>query len=129
MNRRLAYALSGALTAGTALAMYFAPLDATTYTWGVLAYSFANGIAFATLAAFILELCGQGAGVATKYTAFIAVANLASSYVTTLDGWGSELPGLGVRGSILVDVALTSAGIVVLLALVAVTRRRSAATA
>jgi MFS transporter, PAT family, beta-lactamase induction signal transducer AmpG len=129
MNRRLAYAASGALTAGTALAMYFAPLDATTYTWGVLAYSFANGIAFATLAAFILELCGQGAGVATKYTAFIAVANLASSYVTTLDGWGSELPGLGVRGSILADIALTSAGIVVLLAMVAVTRRRSAATA
>ncbi len=124
MNRRLAYALSGALTAATALAMYFAPLDAVTYTWGVLAYSFANGIAFATLAAFILELCGHGAGAATKYTSFIAVANLASAYVTTLDGWGSRLPGLGVRGSILADVALTVAGVVVLLALVSVTRRR-----
>ena len=129
MNRRLAYALSGALTAGTALAMFFAPLDATTYTLGVLAYSFANGIAFATLAAFILELCGHGAGAATKYTAFIAVANLASSYVTTLDGWGSELPGLGVRGSILVDVALTAAGVAVLLAMVAVMRRRPPAVA
>jgi MFS transporter, PAT family, beta-lactamase induction signal transducer AmpG len=127
MNRRLAYALSGALTAGTALAMYFAPLDAVTYTWGVLAYSFANGIAFATLAAFILEICGHGAGAATKYTAFIAVANLASGYVTTLDGWGSRLPGLGVRGSILADVALTSAGVVVLVALVVLTRRRPAA--
>ena len=129
MNRRLAYALSGALTAGTALAMFFAPLDATTYTLGVLAYSFANGIAFATLAAFIIELCGHGAGAATKYTAFIAVANLASSYVTTLDGWGSELPGLGVRGSILVDVALTAAGVAVLLAIVAVMRRRPPAVA
>jgi PAT family beta-lactamase induction signal transducer AmpG len=127
MNRRLAYALAGALTAGTALAMFFAPLDATTYTVGVLAYSFANGIAFATLAAFILELCGHGAGAATKYTAFIAVANLASSYVTTLDGWGSELPGLGVRGSILTDVVLTAAGVLVLLAMVAVMRRRPAA--
>ncbi len=125
MNRRLAYALSGALTAGTALAMFFAPLNATTYTWGVLLYSFTNGIAFATLAAFILELCGSGAGAATKYTAFIAIANLASSYVTTLDGWGSRLPGLGVRGSLVADVALTGVGIVVLLGMVAVTRRRS----
>jgi MFS family permease len=127
MNRRLAYALAGALTAGTALAMLAAPLTPTTYTWGVLAYSFANGVAFATLAAFILELCGQGAGAATKYTAYIAVANLASSYVTTLDGWGSQLPGLGVRGTILADIALTVAGIAVLLAMVAVTGRRPAA--
>jgi MFS family permease len=129
MNRRLAYALSGALTAGAALALFFAPLTPASYTWGVLGYSFANGIAFATLAAFILELCGDGAGAATKYTAFIAIANLASSYVTTLDGWGSELPGLGVRGSILADVALTVLGIAVLLAMVAVTRRRPAAAA
>jgi MFS family permease len=127
MNRRLAYALAGALTAGTALAMLAAPLTPATYTWGVLAYSFANGVAFATLAAFILELCGQGAGAATKYTAYIAVANLASSYVTTLDGWGSQLPGLGVRGTILADIALTVAGIVVLLAMVAVTGRRPSA--
>jgi len=127
MNRRVAYALSGALTAGAALAMFFAPLTPTSYTLGVLGYCFANGIAFATLAAFILELCGQGAGAATKYTSFIAVANLASSYVTTLDGWGSELPGLGVRGTILADVALTAVGILVLLALVTATRRRPAA--
>jgi PAT family beta-lactamase induction signal transducer AmpG len=123
MNRRLAYALSGVLTAATALAMYVAPLTPTTYTWGVLAYSFANGIAFATLAAFILELCGHGAGAATKYTAFIAVANLASSYVTTLDGWGSRLPGLGVRGCLLADIALTVAGVIVLLVMVGMTRR------
>jgi MFS family permease len=127
MNRRLAYALSGALTAGAALALFFAPLTPAAYAWGVLGYSFANGIAFATLAAFILEICGHGAGATTKYTAFIAVANLASSYVTTLDGWGSELPGLGVRGSILADVALTGVGITVLLAMVSVTRRRPAA--
>jgi MFS family permease len=129
MNRRLAYALSGALTAGTALAMFFAPLTPTAYAWGVLAYSFANGIAFATLAAFILELCGHGAGASTKYTAFIAVANLASSYVTMLDGLGSRLPGLGVRGSILADIVLTVAGIAVLLTMVAMTRRRPAAEA
>jgi predicted MFS family arabinose efflux permease len=123
MNRRVAYALSGALTALTALAMFFGPLTQGTYVWGTLAYQFANGIAFATLAALILEMVGHSPGAATKYTAFIAVANLAGSYVTALDGLGSELRGLGVRGTLLADVVLTVAGIGVLIAMVAVTRR------
>lgn len=126
MNRRLAYALAGGLTAGSALAMMFAPLSPPTYVWGTLAYNFANGIAFATLAAFVLDLVGHGPGAATKYTTFIAIANVASSYVTTLDGWGSRLGALGVRGTILVDVVLTAAGIAVLLAMVAMTRRAPA---
>jgi MFS family permease len=126
MNRRLAYAIAGALTAGTALAMFFAPLTPTTFVWGVLAYSFANGVAFATLAAFILEMVGHSAAAATKYTAFISVANVASSYVTALDGWGSEFRGWGARGSIAADVVLTAAGIAVLLAMVMVTRRARA---
>ncbi len=128
MNRRLAYALAGGLTAGSALAMMFGPLTPATYVWGTLAYSFANGIAFAALAAFVLELVGHGPAAATKYTTFIAIANVASSYVTTLDGWGSRLWDLGVRGTILVDVVLTAAGIGVLLAMVAVTRRAPAAS-
>jgi MFS transporter, PAT family, beta-lactamase induction signal transducer AmpG len=129
MNRRLAYALAGGLTTLTALGLLVAPMTPASYAAGALAYSFANGIAFATLAAFILEMCGHGAGAATKYTAFIAVANLASSYVTALDGWGSELPGLGVRGAIVVDIVLTVAGIAVLLAMVSLNRRRVAAPA
>ena len=123
MNRRLAYALSGAVTALSAVAMMLAPLTPTTYVWGTVLYSFANGVAFATLAAFILEMVGHGPGAATKYTSFIAISNVASSYVTTLDGWGSRLWGLQVRGMLLVDAALTAAGIVVLLVLVVVTRR------
>jgi hypothetical protein len=126
MNRRLAYAIAGALTASTALAMFFAPLTPTTFVWGVLAYSFANGVAFATLAAFILEMVGHSAAAATKYTAFISVANVASSYVTALDGWGSEFRQWGARGSLAADVGLTAAGIAVLLAMVMVTRRARA---
>jgi hypothetical protein len=130
MNRRLAYALSGAVTAGTALAMMAGPLDATTYTWGTLAYNFANGIEFSTLAAFVLDIVGKGAA-ATKYTLFIAVANLAGSYVTTLDGWASEIHGLGVRGTLAADVVLTAIGEVVLLGMVwwlrAAPRRATAA--
>ncbi|HTN52527.1 MAG TPA: MFS transporter [Anaeromyxobacter sp.] len=129
MNRRLAYALAGGITALSALAMLLAPLTQVTYVWGTLAYNFANGIAFASLAALILEMVGHSPGAATKYTAFIAVSNVASSYVTFLDGLGSELGGLGVRGTLLADVGLTAAGIGVLVAMVAVTRRSGAGLA
>ena len=123
MNRRLAYAVAGALTACSALAMFLGPLAPATYAWGTLGYNFANGVAFATLAALILDMVGHSPGAATKYTAFIAVSNFAGSYVETFDGLGSEVRGMGVRGSVLFDVLATVAGLVVLLAMVAVTRR------
>ncbi|HVO20291.1 MAG TPA: MFS transporter [Anaeromyxobacter sp.] len=126
MNRRLAYAVSGGLTALTAMGMFLGPLTQGTYAWGTLAYNFANGMAFATLAALILDMVGHSPAAATKYTAFIAVSNLASSYVTYFDGLGSEVGGLGVRGTVLADVVMTALGIVALLAMVAVTRREGA---
>jgi predicted MFS family arabinose efflux permease len=128
MNRRVAYAIAGGLTACSALAMFFAPLTPATYIWGTLGYNFANGVAFATLAALILDMVGHSPAAATKYTAFIAVANVAGSYVTWLDGLGSEVGHLGVRGAVLTDFALTAAGIVVLLVLVAFTRRPASAS-
>jgi hypothetical protein len=124
MNRRLAYALSGVLIAASATAMLAAPMTPATFTWGTLAYNFATGVSFAALAAFILEMVGHSVAATTKYTLFIAVANLASSYVTALDGWASELGHLGARGSLAADAALTVAGIGVLAAMVWLTRRR-----
>jgi len=134
MNRRLAYALAGGITALSAVAMCLGPLTQATYVWGTLAYNFANGIAFSTLAALILDMVGHSPAAATKYTAFIAVANLAGSYVTWVDGLGSEvgiprlgIAQLGVRGALLADVVMTALGILALLAMVAVTRRGAAA--
>ncbi len=118
MNRRLAYALSGGLTALAGLLMLAAPMTPLTYTWGTLAYSFTNGIAFAALAAFILEMVGHSPAAATKYTLFIAIANVASSYVTALDGAASEFHKLGSRGAIAADALLTFLGIAVLIAMV-----------
>jgi MFS family permease len=123
MNRRLAYAMAGGITALSAMAMMLAPLTQSTYVWGTLAYQFANGVAFSTLAALILDMVGHSPAAATKYTAFIAVANLAGSYVTWVDGLGSELGGLGVRGALLADTVMTALGIVALLVMVAVSRR------
>lgn len=127
MNRRLAYALAGGATALSAAAMLAGPMTPATYAWGTLAYNFSNGVAFAALAALILEMVGHSPAAATKYTLFIAVANVASNYVTALDGLASELRGWGSRGALAADVVLTAAGIAVLLAMVRYTRRVGAA--
>jgi PAT family beta-lactamase induction signal transducer AmpG len=129
MNRRLAYALSGLIIAGCAAAMLVAPMTVLTFTWGTLAYNFATGISFATLAALVLEMVGHSVAAATKYTLFIAVSNLAGSYVTALDGWASELRHAGARGSLAADAVLTLAGIGVLLVMVWLTRRADLAGA
>ncbi len=123
MNRRLAYALAGGVTAASAAAMLVAPMTASTYVWGTLAYNFSNGVAFAALAALILDMVGRSPAAATTYTLFIAVANVASSYVTALDGLASEIRGWGSRGALAADLILTALGIAVLLAMVRYTRR------
>ncbi|HVP67241.1 MAG TPA: MFS transporter [Anaeromyxobacteraceae bacterium] len=131
MNRRLAYALAGGVTALAAIAMLAAPMTPTTYAWGTLSYSFANGIAFATWAGMVLDVVGTGAAVATSYALFVASSNLAISYVTALDGWASGFRGLdggwpypaGARGALAFDAIITFVGIALLLAMVAVTRR------
>jgi MFS transporter, PAT family, beta-lactamase induction signal transducer AmpG len=129
MSRRIAYAVSGGLTAIAALAMAAAPLTPVTYAWGTFAYLFAGGIAFATWAGMVLEMVGASAATATKYALFNASANLAISYVTAANGLGAAWPhrriGLSpARGSLLVDAALTGVGVAILIVMVAVTRRR-----
>jgi MFS transporter, PAT family, beta-lactamase induction signal transducer AmpG len=129
MSRRLAYALSGGLTALCALAMAFAPMTPWTYVWGTFTYLFAGGIAFATWAGMVLEMVGLSAATATKYALFNASANLAISYVTQLDGsvgsrlarWLAVAPA---RGVLLTDAVLTLLGIAFLLAMVFLVRSR-----
>jgi len=136
MNRRLAYALAGGLTALSAVGMLVAPMTPATYAAGTLAYNFANGIAFATWAGMVLEVVEHSAAVATKYALFVASSNLAISTVTKLDGGASGFRGLrgdwareaGARGSLAFDAAITVAGIVIVLALVRYTEWRKAST-
>jgi PAT family beta-lactamase induction signal transducer AmpG len=129
MSRRVAYALSGGLTALCAVAMAAAPMTPATYAWGTFTYLFAGGVAFATWAGMVLEMVGLSAATATKYALFNASANLAISYVTALDGQGGKRlhAWLGIaepRGALLTDAALTAVGIAILLAMVVVVRRR-----
>ncbi|HET8734822.1 MAG TPA: MFS transporter [Anaeromyxobacteraceae bacterium] len=134
MNRRLAYALAGGLTALSAVGMLLAPMTPTTYAAGTLAYNFANGVAFATWAGMVLEVVGPSAAVATKYALFVASSNFAISTVTKLDGWASGFRGLrgdwareaGARGALAFDAGITALGIVIVLLLVRYTERRKA---
>lgn len=134
MNRRVAYALAGGLTALSAVGMLVAPLTPTTYMVGTLAYNFANGIAFATWAGMVLEVVGDSAAVATKYALFVASSNFAISSVTKLDGMASGFRGLsgdwvreaGARGALAFDAGITVLGIAVVLGLVRYTSWRNA---
>jgi PAT family beta-lactamase induction signal transducer AmpG len=133
MNRRVAYALAGGLTALSALGMLASPLTPTTYMVGTLAYNFANGIAFATWAGMVLEVVGDSAAVATKYALFVASSNFAISTVTKLNGMASGFRGFsgewtreaGARGALAFDAGITVLGIVIVLGLVRYTAWRN----
>jgi len=133
LNRKVNYALWGGVTGLCALGMAFVPFNETTYAVGSLAYSLANGCAFAAFAAMVLEMVTSGAGVTTKYTLFVASSNLAISYTTQLDGKASTWPvmlGGGARGTILFDALITFAGIgVVVLLFLTVLRKKPAVAA
>ncbi|WP_233577491.1 MFS transporter [Citreicoccus inhibens] len=116
MNRKLAYALMGGTTGLCAFAMALAPMTPATYTWGTLAYSLANGAAFAAFAGMVLEMVSAGAAITTKYTLFVAASNFAISYTTALDGRASGFRGMGARGSIAFDALITMGGICVVIA-------------
>ncbi len=60
-------------------------------------YSFANGIAYAAWAAFVLDLMGQCPGVATKHALYAAAANQATNYVGLVDGLAADGRVLGAR--------------------------------
>ncbi len=112
VNRKLNYALTGGVTGLCALAMAAAPMTPTTYIWGALAYSFANGAGFAAFAGMVLEMVSSGAAVTTKYTLFVAASNFAISYVTALDGNASHFwRAGGTRASVEFDGVITFAGI------------------
>ncbi len=114
VRRRTAYAIAGALTALTGLAFGFAPLVPGVYVGGVLLYTFCNGMAFGAFSAFVLETIGHGA-VATKYNIFASLANLAITYMTTVDG--AAYKRYEQRGMFVVDAACTFGGIAILLVL------------
>lgn len=122
MSRRLAYAVSGGVTALIALYMAFGPLTQDVFTYGTLAYQFTNGISYSAFVALVLEMIGHEGAVTTKYTLFVAASNWAISYTAIIDGWGYDKAR--VKGLFLADAAATFVGIAILAVMVLLTRKR-----
>lgn len=112
-NRRFLYLAAGVLTAIVGGAMTFSPVTATTFDWGVAAYSLATGFSYAAFTATVLETIGEGGtAAATQYTLFVAAGNAAISYVGFASSRFHESYGVvGMTGS---DALLNLGGVVVL---------------
>ncbi len=131
MNRRLAYAFCGALTAVCAIGMLLGPASPRAFTVGCLAYQFANGLCYAVFYAFVLELVGKRDAVTTQIALFVGASNLAAAYVTWLDGFGYDRakalaprwPSAGRAGMLGMDALTTFVGLAILWATTIYVRR------
>ncbi len=139
MNRRLAYALFGAMTALCAIGMMLAPATPAAFTLGCLAYQFTNGLCYAAFYAFVFELLGKESGLTTQLALYVGASNLAVSYVTWFDGYGYDraaalLPAraaagrFGMLGVDALASLLGLAGLATLTAYMRRTRTRPGAT-
>ncbi len=117
MNRMVAYALSGGLTAVFALYLMLGPHNAFTFAAGYSGYSIANGFAYAVFTALVLEVLGSRRKASgTAYAILLSSGNFPISYMTWIDGLGYKRWGaMGLTG---VD-AITEGGGALLLLLVA----------
>ena len=123
LDRRVAYALAGALTAVSGLAMAAGPRAPWAFVAGALVYSLFNGVAYATFSAFVLDTIGHGA-VATKYNIFAGLANFAIAYMNLVDAHAFDR--WHATGMLVTDAAATFGGIAFLLAVVFALRRFAA---
>ncbi|MGH7272747.1 MAG: hypothetical protein ACREJ3_20145 [Polyangiaceae bacterium] len=131
INRRLAYAIFGAIGALCALGMMLAPATPAAFTVGCLAYQFANGLAYAAFYAFVFELVGKSTSVTTQISLYAGASNLAVTYVTWFDGYGYDnakalLPArlaAGRFGMLGMDVASTVLGLAALSVMTICARR------
>jgi len=113
------------------VAMALMPMTPMVYTVGCLAYQFVIGLAYAAWAAFVLDLMGHDAGVATKHAILTAAANQATNYMLVFDGLAADrhlpfvggLLGEGPKAALLADAIGTVAGLVLLGGMLLVVRR------
>jgi MFS family permease len=123
MNRKLAYLLSGALTAVVGLTMSLAPLSPNSYAIGVCVYLLVTGFCYAAFSAVALEAVGKaGASASAQYSLFLAAGNFAITYV----GWADTRfhHSHGVRSLLRVDAGLNLLGVLVLGVVIYLVSRR-----
>jgi len=120
MDRKNAYAAAGALQAGTAIAMAFAPRTQTMFVIFTSLYAFVTGLTYAGFTAFALEAIGLGAA-ATKYNVLASLSNFPISYMTSVDGWSHGR--WGASGMLFMESACCLAGLAAFLSIAAAAKR------
>lgn len=114
MNRMVAYALAGVLTAIFGAWLAFGPHTAFTYGAGFAGYSIAAGFSYAVYTALLLDVVGRREHAAAfAYSALNASGNASIAYMTWLDGVGYKYRGAG--GMMGADAAANGLFAVVLL--------------
>ncbi len=114
MNRMLAYALAGGISAVFGAYLAFGPLTAFTYAAGYSGYSVATGFAYAVFTALVLDVVGRRKhAAATAYSTLNAAGNFPITYMTWLDGVGYKY--WGARGLMVTDTAANGGFAIVLL--------------
>jgi MFS family permease len=119
LDRRAAYALAGALTASSGVAMALAPHVAWSYAIFTLTYGAFTGMAYAAFSAYAFETIGTES-VATKYNVLTSLLNLSIVFKTRFDGKAHG--AWGASGVLLTDAAITFGGIALLAAAATLTR-------
>ena len=121
MDKRRAYALSGVILACVAFGMALAPRTPVMYAGGVILYSFALGLCYATFTGFVLDIIGHTGG-ATKYNLFASLANMPIYAMGMIDGYVATAHGRTMM--LWIDGLAGVAGAVVLMLVVWILRQR-----
>jgi MFS family permease len=126
-NSRIVYIFVGLTMALVALAMAYGPRTDTAYAFFSLAYAFVTGLSYAAFTGFVLDAIGKGAA-ATKYNGFACLSNLPITYMGLILAAvyaRTDVLG-GARGMLVTEAGAGVLGIVVLIAVAAATRDRTA---
>jgi len=87
-------------------------------------YTFSTGLTYAAFSSFVLEAIGKGAA-ATKYNALASLSNVPIYYMTRIDGWSNDRWGSNKMFFLESGIAVTAAGVFMLLAKALLRRRES----
>lgn len=120
VDRRIAFAVAGGLTAVMAIAMALGPRTGAAYAAFTLLYNMSLGAGYAGFSAFAYASIGKRA-VATKYNILASLMNFSINRKLKIEGAASKR--WGDSGVLLADALITLGGIVVLAVIIALSGR------
>jgi MFS family permease len=94
LDRRLAYALAGALNAGPAFFLVFAPPTYNVYMVGTVVYLFTIGFTSTVCLGLVLDVVGAvGRSGSLRFSILMALSYVPIAYMTWLEGRASRIYG------------------------------------